>query len=117
MSNKRCTRPRKSARHCSPTFVAGELGVRRLYGVTRKSVKEKKRKYVKMLWEVQNMSEVIQVKEEARKLVETLPENATWEDLTCLVMERQRVEEGIADLESGNKWTSDEIRNKLGIGK
>ena len=63
------------------------------------------------------MSEVIQVKEEAKKLVETLPENATWEDVTRLIVERQRVEEGISDLESGNKWTSEEIRSKLGINQ
>jgi hypothetical protein len=63
------------------------------------------------------MSEVMQVKEEARKLVEELPENITWSDFAQLVMERQRVEEGISDLESGVKWTSDEIRDKLGIGK
>jgi len=30
---------------------------------------------------------------------------------------RQRVEEGIADLDAGIAWTSDEIREKLGIPK
>ncbi|HYR84691.1 MAG TPA: hypothetical protein VE422_11495 [Terriglobia bacterium] len=57
------------------------------------------------------------IKEEARRLVEELPDNATWSDFARLVVERQRVEEGIADLDAGITWTSDEIRRKLGIPK
>jgi hypothetical protein len=63
------------------------------------------------------MSNTTPIKEEARRLVEELPENATWSDFVRLVVERQRVEEGIADLDAGIAWTSDEIRNKLGIPK
>jgi hypothetical protein len=63
------------------------------------------------------MSNTTPIKEEARRLVEELPENATWSDFARLVVERQRVEEGIADLNAGITWTSDEIRNKLGIPK
>jgi hypothetical protein len=47
--------------------------------------------------------------------VEDLPDDATWSDLVRLVVERQRVKEGIADLDAGIAWTSDEIREKLGI--
>ncbi|PYS52654.1 MAG: hypothetical protein DMG13_15490 [Acidobacteria bacterium] len=57
------------------------------------------------------------IKEEARRLVEELPDNATWSDFARLVVERQRIEEGIADLDADITWTSDEIRNKLGIPK
>ena len=57
------------------------------------------------------------IKEEARRLVEELPEDAMWSDFARLVLERQRVEEGIADLDADITWTSDEIRNKLGIPK
>src|SRR5439155_23018727 len=35
-------------------------------------------------------------------------------DFARLVLEWQRVEEGIADLDAGIAWTSDEIREKLG---
>ena len=63
------------------------------------------------------MSETTPIKEEARRLVDELPENATWSDFARLVIERQRVEEGIADLNAGITWTSDEIREKLGIPK
>ena len=63
------------------------------------------------------MSETIRIKEEARRLVDELPENATWSDFARLVIERQRIEEGIADLDAGITWTSDQIRDKLGIPK
>jgi len=61
------------------------------------------------------MQDGIQLKEEARKLIEALPDDATWADFTRLVFERQMIEEGIADIEAGRTWTSDEIREKLGI--
>ena len=63
------------------------------------------------------MSNTTPIKEEARRRVEELPEDATWSDFARLVIERQRVEEGIADLDAGIIWSSDEIRNKLGIPK
>ena len=61
------------------------------------------------------MQDSTQLKEEARKLIDALPEDATWEDFTRLVFERQMIEEGIADLEAGRTWTSEQIREKLGI--
>ncbi len=64
-----------------------------------------------------SMSGSTRIKEEARRLVEELPEEATWADFARLVIERQRVEEGITDLDADITWTSDEIRNKLGIPK
>ena len=61
------------------------------------------------------MANTTDVKDEARRLIELLPEDATWADFARLVAERQRVEEGISDLDEGRLWTSDEIRDKLGI--
>ena len=55
------------------------------------------------------------IKEEALRLIDELPEDATWSDLARLVVERQRVEEGIADLDAGIVWSSDDIRDKLHI--
>ncbi|HXI88920.1 MAG TPA: hypothetical protein VNO24_02790 [Blastocatellia bacterium] len=63
------------------------------------------------------MQESTHVKEEALKLIESLPNDTTWEDLTRLMLERQMIEEGIADLEAGRVWTSDEIREKLGMSQ
>jgi predicted transcriptional regulator len=61
------------------------------------------------------MQESIHIKEEAHKLIESLPDDTTWEDLTRLMLERQMIEEGIADIKAGRVWTSDEIREKLGM--
>jgi len=63
------------------------------------------------------MSETTSLKDEARRLVNELPENATWSDFARLVIERQRIEEGIADLDAGIVWNSNDIRDKLGIPK
>lgn len=57
------------------------------------------------------------IKDEARRLVDSLPDDATWDDLLRLIYEQQRVDEGIADLEAGRSWTSDQIREKLNIPK
>jgi hypothetical protein len=40
------------------------------------------------------MSESTPIKEEARLLVEELPEDTMWSDFARLVIQRQRVEEG-----------------------
>jgi len=63
------------------------------------------------------MQETTHIKEEALRLILSLPDDATWEDLTRLMLEQQLIEEGIADLESGRVWTSDEIREKLGMSQ
>ena len=63
------------------------------------------------------MSEATPFKEEARRLVDELPDNATGTDFARLVIERQRVKDGIADLDAGITWSSDEIREKLSIPK
>lgn len=63
------------------------------------------------------MQEATHIKDEAHKLIESLPDDATWEDLTRLVLEQQLIEEGIADIEAGRVWTSDQIREKLGMSQ
>jgi predicted transcriptional regulator len=61
------------------------------------------------------MSDNTNVKEQARQLIESLPDDITWEDIASVVFERQRIEEGIADLEAGRVWTSDQIRRAIGL--
>ena len=63
------------------------------------------------------MQEPTQIKDEALKLIESMPDDATWEDLTRLMLEQQLIEEGIADIEAGRVWTSDEIRETLGMSQ
>jgi predicted transcriptional regulator len=57
------------------------------------------------------------VKEEARRLVERLPEDATWEDLQYEIYFRQSVEAGLRASEEGRVVTHEEARRQLGLDK
>jgi predicted transcriptional regulator len=53
------------------------------------------------------------VKEQAQRLLETLPEDATWEDLQYAIYIHQAVEAGQADIDAGRVYTSEEVRQKF----
>ena len=54
-------------------------------------------------------------KEEAHKLVEQLPADATWDDLMKDIYVRAAIEKGLADSESGKTKPVAEIRKKYGL--
>ncbi len=58
---------------------------------------------------------VTTVLDEARRLVEQLPEDATWDDLLYQIYVRQSVEAGLADVRAGRLVSSDEVRRRLGL--
>lgn len=58
---------------------------------------------------------VASVKEDARRLVEQLPDDATWDDLLYQVYVRRSVEAGLADARSGRLVPTDEVRRRLGL--
>ena len=53
------------------------------------------------------------IRDEAHKLIDQLPDDTSWNDFARLFLERLRIEEGLADLDAGLVWTSVEIREKL----
>jgi hypothetical protein len=53
------------------------------------------------------------VKEQAQRLLEQLPDDATWEDLQYAIYVHQAVEAGQADIEAGRVYTSEEVRQKF----
>ncbi len=55
------------------------------------------------------------VKEQARRLVERLPENATWEDLMYEIYVRQAVEAGVADSEANRVESVAALRARFGL--
>lgn len=55
------------------------------------------------------------VRDEARRLVEQLPDDATWEDVLYQIDVRQSVEAGLADFQAGRVVTTDEVRRRLGL--
>jgi hypothetical protein len=56
------------------------------------------------------------VKEEARRLVERLPDDATWEDLQYQIYFRQAVEAGLKDSREGRVLPLEEARRRFGLG-
>jgi predicted transcriptional regulator len=57
------------------------------------------------------------VKQEARRLIDNLPENATWDDLMYEIYVRQVIEAGLADSEAGRTLDVKEVRAKFGLSQ
>jgi hypothetical protein len=57
------------------------------------------------------------IKQEAQRIVESLPENATWDDLMYEIYVRQAIEAGLADSEAGRTLDVKEVRAKFGLPK
>ena len=51
-------------------------------------------------------------KEEAHKLVDRLPESATWDDLMHEIYVREAIEQGLADSRAGRTKDVKEVRTK-----
>ncbi len=60
------------------------------------------------------MSNVIS-KEDAHKLIDQLPMNATWDDLMHEIYVREAIEQGIADSKAGRTIDVAEVRKKYGL--
>jgi hypothetical protein len=56
------------------------------------------------------------VKEEARGLVERLPDDATWEDLQYAIYVRQAIETGLKASEEGRTVPLAEAQRQFGLG-
>ncbi len=55
------------------------------------------------------------IKEQARRLLENLPDSATWEDLIYQIYVRQAVEAGIRDSDQGKTVDVKEVRRRFGL--
>ena len=55
------------------------------------------------------------IKQEAQRLIEKLPEDATWDDLMYEIYVRQAIEAGLADSETGRTLTVQEVCAKFGL--
>ena len=53
------------------------------------------------------------IKEEAHRLVESLPDDATWEDLQYEIYFRQAVDVGLKDSKEGRTFTQEEARRRF----
>jgi hypothetical protein len=59
--------------------------------------------------------ESLNIKEEAKKLIDRLPDNFTWDDLMYEIYVRQVVETGLADSQAGRLTSVQEVRAKFGL--
>ena len=51
------------------------------------------------------------IKEEAKQLIESLPEDSTWDDLMHEIYVRQTIEAGLAESEAGRVISVGEVRS------
>ena len=52
-------------------------------------------------------------KEEIRKILDSLPDDATWEDVQYSIYVRERIERGRREAEGGKVIGQDEIENRM----
>lgn len=55
------------------------------------------------------------IKEEAKRLLDKLPDNFTWDDLMHEIYVRQSIEAGLADSEAGKAVEVSEVRTQFGL--
>lgn len=53
------------------------------------------------------------IKEEARKVIETLPDNATWDDLIYELYVRQKIEAGIRAADEGRVISHEQVKQRF----
>lgn len=54
-------------------------------------------------------------KQQARQLLEQLPDDATWDDVVYAFAVRRSVERGLADAAEGRVMSSDQLRAAIGL--
>jgi hypothetical protein len=59
--------------------------------------------------------ETVNVKEEARKLIDKLPDDSTWDDLMHEIYVRQAIEIGLADSEARRVTSVEQVRKDFGL--
>ena len=57
------------------------------------------------------------IKEKAYRILDNLPEKATWDDLMYSIYVRQTIESGIKDSDAGRTIDVKEVRKRFGLSK
>ena len=55
------------------------------------------------------------IKEEAKRLIEQLPDNATWDDLMHQIYVHQAIRDGLADSEAGRTTDVSQVRERFNL--
>ncbi|HUO08782.1 MAG TPA: hypothetical protein VM008_10810 [Phycisphaerae bacterium] len=59
--------------------------------------------------------ETADIREEAKRLVEKLPSNSTWDDLMHEIYVRQAIESGLSESELGKVTPVADVRKRFGL--
>ena len=57
------------------------------------------------------------LKAEAHRLIDSLPDEATWDDLMYRLYVRQSIEQGLADSDADRVISVEDVRARLGIDR
>ena len=57
----------------------------------------------------------VAVKDEAHRLIDSLPDEATWEDVMYSLYVREAIEQGLADSDADRVTPVSEVRTRLGL--
>jgi hypothetical protein len=55
------------------------------------------------------------IKEEAKKLIEQLPDGVTWDDVMHQIYVRQAIESGLSDSQAGRTIDVSQVRERFGL--
>jgi hypothetical protein len=58
---------------------------------------------------------MVMKKDEAHKLIDQMPTNATWDDLIHEIYVREAIERGLADSKAGRIKNVNDVRAKYGL--
>jgi hypothetical protein len=61
------------------------------------------------------MSTAHTIREEARRIIDQLPDDASWEDLIDRIYVRQAIEAGLRDCEEGRTIPVADVRRHFGL--
>lgn len=55
------------------------------------------------------------IKTSAHELIDRLPESVSWSELAYHIEVRASIERGLEDIEAGRTYTSEEVKEHLGL--
>jgi predicted transcriptional regulator len=58
---------------------------------------------------------MVNIKEEVRRLLDRLPDDASWDDVMHEIYVRKAIESGLADSETGRTTPVEEVRKRFGL--
>ncbi len=61
------------------------------------------------------MIHTVSIRDSAKKLIDNLPEESSWEDLMHEIYVRQSIESGLSDSKAGRTKDVNDVREKYGL--